>query len=593
MEKISHATPRSKLIFLSVSVIMKIFLSSLSANANPAPTQFSRLVRSAPGAISSNLCKGTPYKAACESVLLSLETNYKDNSNALPKTPKDLFGHSVQFTLGHAHSALDLASIILSQRGAAATTTTTNHLVAAGGGLHDCMELLEDTLDQLSNVVMNRKNNPATTKTHPQDVHTWLSAALTNQETCLESLDQSTKFEPEYRGIMGTMARNLSQHISNSLSLFVSNFQGGSSSSTSSGNKNNNGRKLLWDWDSGSNKDFPGWVSLSERKLLEASTGEIEMKAHAVVAKDGSGTHKTIGEAIRAVLGGGGAATTLAAGGGGGKNVIYIKAGTYKETLKFPTKQKNVMLVGDGKGKTIITASKNAEDGSTTYDSATVGVMGDGFMARDITFENSAGPNKHQAVALRVGSDRAVIFRCSILGYQDTLYTLSKRQFYRDTDIYGTVDFIFGNSAVVLQNCNINARSYGERNFVTAQGRTSPEQNTGISIHNCRINAGSVTYLGRPWKQYSRTVFMQSALAGSIHPSGWYPWAGGNNPKSVYYGEYQNSGPGASTSGRVKWPGYHPVLTSSEAQGFTVGGLIAGNQWLPSTGVSYDSGLIG
>ncbi|KAM1270601.1 hypothetical protein ACFX13_032484 [Malus domestica] len=76
--------------------------------------------------------------------------------------------------------------------------------------------------------------------------------------------------------------------------------------------------------------------------------------------------------------------------------------------------------------------------------------MGDGFIACDITFENNAGPSKHQAVTLRVGVDKSVIFRCSMVGYQDTLYTLSKRQFYRDTQIYGTVDFIFGNSAAVF-----------------------------------------------------------------------------------------------------------------------------------------------
>lgn len=231
--------------------------------------------------------------------------------------------------------------------------------------------------------------------------------------------------------------------------------------------------------------------------------------------------------------------------------------------------------------------------------------MGDGFIARDITFVNSAGPAKHQAVALRVGSDKSVIFRCSVVGYQDTLYTHSKRQFYRETDIYGTVDFIFGNSAVVFQNCNIYVRkplSSGQDNFITAQGRTSPDENTGISIHHCKISAASdlapvknkfSTYLGRPWKQYSRTIIMQSFLDDVIHPSGWSPWSGTFGLKTLYYGEYMNSGPGASTSGRVKWPGYRASITSGEAQSFTVAGFIAGHLWLPTTGVSFDSGLLG
>ncbi|KAJ4904147.1 hypothetical protein Rs2_18098 [Raphanus sativus] len=218
--------------------------------------------------------------------------------------------------------------------------------------------------------------------------------------------------------------------------------------------------------------------------------------------------------------------------------------------------------------------------------------MGDGFIARDITFVNSAGPSAEQAVALRVGADKSVVYRCSIEGYQDSLYTHSKRQFYRDTDITGTVDFVFGNSAVVFQSCNFVARKSGQKNFVTAQGRSNPGQNTGISIHNCKITAQSTTYLGRPWKEYSRTVVMQSFLGGSIPPSGWSPWSGGFGLKTLFYGEFGNSGPASSVSGRVKWAGYHSSLTVKEAEGFTVAGFIGGTMWLPSTGVSFDSGLV-
>lgn len=124
-------------------------------------------------------------------------------------------------------------------------------------------------------------------------------------------------------------------------------------------------------------------------------------------------------------------------------------------------------------------------------------------MAKGITFINSAGPNKHQAVALRVGSDKSVIYQCSIQGYQDSLYTHSKRQFYPDSDIHGTVDFIFGNSVVVIQNCNIFSLKSAYRNFVTAQGRIDLNQNTGIIIQNCTISGvlPQSTYLGRPWKK--------------------------------------------------------------------------------------------
>lgn len=228
-------------------------------------------------------------------------------------------------------------------------------------------------------------------------------------------------------------------------------------------------------------------------------------------------------------------------------------------------------------------------------------VVGDNFIARDITIRNTAGPNNHQAVALRSGSDLSVFYRCSFEGYQDTLYVHSQRQFYRECDIYGTVDFIFGNAAVVLQNCNIFARNPPNRtNTLTAQGRTDPNQSTGIIIHNCRVTAASdlkpvqssvKTFLGRPWKQYSRTVYIKTFLDSLINPAGWMEWSGNFALNTLYYAEYMNTGPGSSTANRVKWRGYHVLTSPSEVSQFTVGNFIAGNSWLPATNVPFTSGL--
>lgn len=228
-------------------------------------------------------------------------------------------------------------------------------------------------------------------------------------------------------------------------------------------------------------------------------------------------------------------------------------------------------------------------------------VVGDNFIARDITIRNTAGPNNHQAVALRSGSDLSVFYRCSFEGYQDTLYVHSDRQFYRECDIYGTVDFIFGNAAVVLQNCNIFARKPPNRtNTLTAQGRTDPNQSTGIIIHNCRVTAASdlkpvqssvKTFLGRPWKQYSRTVYIKTFLDSLINPAGWMEWSGNFALNTLYYAEYMNTGPGSSTANRVKWRGYHVLTSPSQVSQFTVGNFIAGNSWLPATNVPFTSGL--
>ena len=228
-------------------------------------------------------------------------------------------------------------------------------------------------------------------------------------------------------------------------------------------------------------------------------------------------------------------------------------------------------------------------------------VVGDGFIAQDITIRNAAGAANQQAVALRSGSDLSVFYRCSLEGYQDTLYVHSQRQFYRECDIYGTVDFIFGNAAVVLQNCNIYARyPPNKTNTLTAQGRTDPNQNTGISIHDCTVKAASdlmasqssvTTYLGRPWKEYSRTVFMKTYLDSLIAPAGWMEWSGNFALKTLYYGEYANTGPGSSTASRVNWPGYHVITSASVASQYTVANFISGGSWLPATNVPYTADL--
>jgi len=228
--------------------------------------------------------------------------------------------------------------------------------------------------------------------------------------------------------------------------------------------------------------------------------------------------------------------------------------------------------------------------------------VGQGFLARGVTFQNTAGPSKHQAVALRVGSDLSAFYECDMLAYQDTLYAHSNRQFFINCLIAGTVDFIFGNAAAVFQDCDIHARrpDSGQKNMVTAQGRTDPNQNTGIVIQKSRIGATSdllpvqssfPTYLGRPWKEYSRTVIMQSSITDVIQPAGWHEWSGSFALSTLFYAEYQNSGAGAGTSSRVTWEGYKVITNATEAQAFAPGNFIAGSSWLGSTSFPFSLGL--
>nr|AFI23412.1 pectin methylesterase [Coffea arabica] len=337
-------------------------------------------------------------------------------------------------------------------------------------------------------------------------------------------------------------------------------------------------------------EEFPKWLPRKDRRLLQVPATSIQ--ADIIVSKDGNGTVKTVGEAIK-----------KAPEHSTRRIIIYVKAGKYEEdNLKVGRKKTNLMFIGDGKGKTVISGGKSIFDKVTTFHTASFAATGAGFIARDMTFENWAGPSKHQAVALRVGADHAVVYRCSIVGYQDTLYVHSQRQFFRECDVYGTVDFIFGNAAVVFQNCTLNARKPMnlQKNTVTAQNRKDPNQNTGISVHACRILAtpdleaskGSFqTYLGRPWKLYSRTVFMLSYMGDHIHPRGFLEWNATFALDTLYYGEYMNYGPGAALGQRVKWPGYRVITTPAEASKFTVAQFIFGSSWLPSTGVAFMAGL--
>ncbi|XP_022738183.1 probable pectinesterase/pectinesterase inhibitor 33 [Durio zibethinus] len=427
----------------------------------------------------------------------------------------------------------------------------------------DCLKLFDNTILQL-NLTLRGLESRRRMSCSDFDAQTWLSTALTNLRTCeagFTDFNVSDFFTP-------VTSNNISELISNSLAV--------------------NGvflhkRNLT--------EVFPGWLSRNERRLLLSSSTKV--KAHLVVAKDGSGNFRTVQAAIDA------AAKRKRTS----RFIIYVKRGVYRENIEVSNTNSNIMLVGDGMKRTIITSSRSVKTGYTTYSSATVGIDGPGFIARDITFSNAAGPTKGQAVALRSASDLSVFYRCAIQGYQDTLMVHSQRQFYRECYIYGTIDIIFGNAAVVLQNCSIFVRRplKGQANMITAQGRDDPYQNTGIAIHNSRILAANdlkpvvrafSTYLGRPWQKYSRTVVLTTYLDSLVSPEGWSKWGNSNFAlDTLYYGEYKNYGPASSTKWRVKWRGFHVITSPSVASLFTVNSLIAGRSWLPATGVPFTSGL--
>nr|TKS04567.1 putative pectin methylesterase family protein [Populus alba] len=245
----------------------------------------------------------------------------------------------------------------------------------------DCLGLYEDTIVELNHTL------DSNTKCTDFDAQTWLSTALTNLETCKAGFKDFGVSD----FMLPLMSNNVSKLIRNSLAL--------------KDNASSNPPQTY-------NDGFPSWVKTGDRKLLQASSSTSNL----VVAQDGSGNHRTIKAALDAA----------AKRSGSGRFVIRIKSGVYRENLDIGKNLKNIMLVGDGLKNTIITGSRSVGGGSTTFNSATVAVTGGGFIARGITFRNTAGPQNHQAVALRSGADLSVFYRCGFEGYQDTFCGLTK-----------------------------------------------------------------------------------------------------------------------------------------------------------------------
>jgi len=307
--------------------------------------------------------------------------------------------------------------------------------------------------------------------------------------------------------------------------------------------------------------------------LLSLGIGGKAFAYDFVVAQDGSGQFRTVQEAFNAVPDFRKKVTT-----------IFIKKGTYKEKLILAGCKNFVKLIGEDRDRTILTyddynQKKNifGEDKGTSG-SASCYLYGGDFSAENLTFENSSGP-VGQAVAVWVAGDKASFVNCRFLGFQDTLYTYGygSRQFYKSCYIEGTVDFIFGSSTAWFEDCDIFCKKEG---YVTAAS-TPDTARFGYVFSNCRIrgSAAKATYaLGRPWRPYAKTVYLNCELGAMIRPEGWDQWGKESNQKTAYYAEYRSRGPGTAPKQRVPWS---HQLTDAEAHNYTRNNVLHGWNPLP------------
>lgn len=277
-----------------------------------------------------------------------------------------------------------------------------------------------------------------------------------------------------------------------------------------------------------------------------------------VVSRDGTGEFRTIDEAIevcRAFM--------------DYTKVIYVKKGVYKEKLIIPSWLTNITICGEDRDNTIITwddhanikmpvgglDSEAAVKGKPmgTFRTYTLKVQGSYITLKDITIENNAA-KLGQAVALHTEGDHILVQNCRLLGNQDTVYTGAggTRVAFYDCYIEGTTDFIFGPSIAWFQNCEIHSKA---NSYITAAS-TPAGQKYGYVFYKCRLTADKdvdKVYLGRPWRPFAATIFMDCELGKHIRPEGWHNWNNAKNEETARYAEYGNKGEGASTKNRVKW----------------------------------------
>ena len=260
-----------------------------------------------------------------------------------------------------------------------------------------------------------------------------------------------------------------------------------------------------------------------------------------VVSRDGTGDFRTLQEAVESARAFMDYTVT-----------IYVRNGVYKEKVIVPSWVENIDIIGEDRDKTIITYDDHANINKMgTFRTYTVKVEGSDITFKNLTIENNAA-QLGQAVALHTEGDRLKFINCRILGNQDTIYTGAKftRLYFKDCYIDGTTDFIFGPSTALFEDCIIHSK----RNSYVTAASTPKEAKYGYVFKHCKLTAEpgvDKVYLGRPWRPYAYTLFIECELGKHIVSAGWHNWGKQSNEETARYMEYKNTGEGANVSERV------------------------------------------
>src|SRR5262245_54931188 len=307
--------------------------------------------------------------------------------------------------------------------------------------------------------------------------------------------------------------------------------------------------------------------------LIVGAVQTVAAQTELVVAADGSAKYKTVQEAVMAIP----------AGSPDNPVIIRIKPGIYKELIYVQREKRFFHLVGEDAEKTVLTYDMNAnligrdQKPIGTFRTPTAVIDAEDFTAENITFENSAGP-VGQALAIRVDGDRAVFRKCRFLGWQDTIFLNRGRQYFENCYIAGHVDFIFGAATAFFERCHIHCLRSG---YITAAS-TYDYVPFGFVFSHGQITGASPevkTYLGRPWRDFSNVIYLNTEMADVVRPAGWHNWDLAAREKTARYAEFNSTGPGADPKARVAWA---RQLTQVEAKEITVKKVLAGSDgWDP------------
>jgi pectinesterase len=308
------------------------------------------------------------------------------------------------------------------------------------------------------------------------------------------------------------------------------------------------------------------------------------------VAADGSGDAKTVIEAIAAVP-----------DNSTERTVIHIKEGTYDDgQIVVPKSKQNVTFEGAGVDKTFLSFKYNINepnppDVHRKLWGIGVVILADDFRAHDLTFQNASGDHG-QALALRIDADRAIVYDCHLIGWQDTLRVNNGRDYFHNDYIAGRVDFIYGNATAVFDHCEIHSRNGG---FVTA-ANTPADKPYGFVFLDCKLTGDAIPWdpattnpastvkprvtpladLGRPWRPNAAVAYIRCEMGAHISPGGWNNWGSTSNEQTARYSEYKSTGPGAAPDKRVPWS---HQLSDAEAAKYTVADILGGtDNWDPA-----------